>query len=150
MAEGGIAKAWTASGQSHFEIREIDYAEVLRERQGADGAAWNRIIEFCLQGNANSGIDERTLEAVIGALDNPDRFNELLQAVQSSSGSGAHPSSARGGTAGIDSESDRGLERTRSTRPGGDRADRRRFGRAHDARNDALVPARGPRHTGDR
>ena len=36
-----------------------------------------------------SGIDERTLEAVIGALDNPDRFNELLQAVQSSSGGGA-------------------------------------------------------------
>jgi len=89
LAEGGIAKAWAASGRSHFDIREIDYAEVLRERAGADGAAWNRIIEFCLQGNANSGIDERTLEAVIGALDNPDRFNELLQAVQSSSGSGA-------------------------------------------------------------
>ena len=50
MADGGIAKAWAASGQSHFEIREIDYAEVLRERAGADGAAWNRIIEFCLQG----------------------------------------------------------------------------------------------------
>ena len=89
LAEGGIAKAWAASGRSHFDIREIDYAEVLRERAGTDGAAWNRIIEFCLQGNANSGIDERTLEAVIGALDNPDRFNELLQAVQSSSGSAA-------------------------------------------------------------
>jgi hypothetical protein len=34
MAEGGIAKLWMASGQSHFDIREIDYAEVLRERAG--------------------------------------------------------------------------------------------------------------------
>src|SRR5436309_4404831 len=89
MTDGGITKAWAASGRSHFEIREIDYAEVLRERAGGDGAAWNRIIEFCLQGNTSGAIDERTLEAVIGALDNPERFNELLQAVQSASGGGA-------------------------------------------------------------
>src|SRR4029434_3810205 len=29
IAEGGIAKAWTHSGRQHFEIREIDYAELL-------------------------------------------------------------------------------------------------------------------------
>jgi hypothetical protein len=39
LAEGGIAKAWSASGHSHFGIREIDYAEVLRERKGTEGAA---------------------------------------------------------------------------------------------------------------
>ncbi|HEY3157424.1 MAG TPA: HEAT repeat domain-containing protein [Vicinamibacterales bacterium] len=83
MAEGGIAKAWAESGRSHFDIREIDYAEVLRERGGGEGAAWKSIIEFCLLGDTSAGIDERTLEAVIGALDNPERFNELLQAVQS-------------------------------------------------------------------
>jgi len=89
MTDGGIAKAWAASGRSHFEIREIDYAEVLRERAGGDGAAWNRIIEFCLQGNTSGAVDERTLDAVIGALDNPERFNELLQAVQSAPGGAA-------------------------------------------------------------
>jgi len=83
MAEGGIAKAWAESGRSHFDIREIDYAEVLRERGGGEAAAWKSIIEFCLLGDTSASIDERTLEAVIGALDNPERFNELLQAVQS-------------------------------------------------------------------
>src|SRR5471032_2934716 len=58
MDEGGIAKAWADSGREHFEIREIDYAEVLRERAGADGAAaWDRIIQFCLQGNVDGAID---------------------------------------------------------------------------------------------
>jgi HEAT repeat protein/PBS lyase HEAT-like repeat-containing protein len=89
IADGGIAKLWAASGQSHFDIREIDYAEVLRERGGGDAAAWERIIEFCLQGDSTVAVDERTLEAVIRALDNPERFNELLQAVQAGSDSGA-------------------------------------------------------------
>ena len=85
MADGGIAKSWAASGQSHFDIREIDYAEVLRERGGGDAAAWERIIEFCLQGDNSAVVDERTLEAVISALDNPARFNELLRVLQSAS-----------------------------------------------------------------
>ncbi len=38
LAEGGIAKAWAVSGRSHFEIQEIDYAEVLRERFGGAAA----------------------------------------------------------------------------------------------------------------
>ena len=87
-ADGGIAKLWGASGQSHFDIREIDYAEVLRERGGGDSAAWERIVEFCLQGDNSAVVDERTLEAVISALDNPEHFNELLQAVQAASDGG--------------------------------------------------------------
>jgi HEAT repeat protein len=89
MADGGIAKLWMSSGQSHFDIREIDYAEVLRERGGGDAAAWDRIVEFCLQGDNSAVVDERTLEAVITALDNPERFNELLQAVQGTSDNAA-------------------------------------------------------------
>jgi len=89
MGDGGIAKAWAATGQPHFEIREIDYAEVLRERTGVDGAAWDRIIEFCLQGDGGGSIDERALEAVIGALDSVERFGELIERIQSASGAGA-------------------------------------------------------------
>src|SRR5688572_25671974 len=50
IAEGGITKAWTATGRGHFDIREIDYAEVLRERAGGDGTQWDAIIAYCLQG----------------------------------------------------------------------------------------------------
>ena len=38
IAGGGIGKAWIATRRQHFEIREIDYAEVLRERAGGKGA----------------------------------------------------------------------------------------------------------------
>jgi HEAT repeat protein len=89
MADGGIAKAWAGSGRSHFDIREIDYAEVLRERAGGDPAAWESIVEFCLRGDTNPTIDERTLEAVINALHDPERFNELLRAVQGAADKGA-------------------------------------------------------------
>jgi HEAT repeat protein len=81
LAQGGIAKAWAATGHSQFGIREIDYAEVLRERKGNEGAEWERIIEFCLQGN-DASAEERVLDAVIAALD-ADRFGELVKAVQS-------------------------------------------------------------------
>jgi hypothetical protein len=47
---GGIAKAWAATGRHHFEIIEIDYAEVLRERAGASDTQWDQIIAFCLHG----------------------------------------------------------------------------------------------------
>ena len=86
MGDGGIAKALAATGQPHFELREIDYAEVLRERSGEDGAAWDRIIEFCLQGDGDGSIDERALEGVIAALDSGERFGELIERIQSASG----------------------------------------------------------------
>jgi hypothetical protein len=57
--------------------------------RAADAAAWERIVEFCLQGDNSAVVDERTLEAVITALDNPERFNELLQAVQAASDNAA-------------------------------------------------------------
>ncbi len=34
--DGGIARVWTTMGGRHLELREIDYAEVLRERAGGD------------------------------------------------------------------------------------------------------------------
>ena len=60
IAEGGIGKAWAGTRTSHFEIREIDYAEVLRERAGGDKAEWDRIIALCLQGDVGA-LDERAL-----------------------------------------------------------------------------------------
>jgi hypothetical protein len=81
IAAGGIGKAWAASGRSHFEIHEIDYAEVLRERAGGDTAEWDRIIAFCLQGDVDA-MDERALSALIDAVIDPERFGDLLDRLE--------------------------------------------------------------------
>ena len=78
FADGGIGRAWAMSGHGHFAIREIDYAEVLRERAGGgDAAAWDRIIAFCLHGDAGS-MDDSSLSALLGTAGDPARFGALL------------------------------------------------------------------------
>ncbi len=78
VADGGITRAWAATGRAHFAFREIDYAEVLRERAGGDVAAWDRIIASCLQGQ-DRWIDERTLATLLDAVGDSARFGELLR-----------------------------------------------------------------------
>ena len=53
-AEGGIARVWATSAGQHLELREIDYAQVLRERTGGKAAIWERVIANCLQGQSSS------------------------------------------------------------------------------------------------
>lgn len=77
FADGGIGRAWAAAGRSGFELREIDYADVLRERAGGESAAWDRIVMFCLQGDGGN-VDEAALAAVAGLVDDPDRFAALV------------------------------------------------------------------------
>jgi hypothetical protein len=82
-ASGGIGSGWAATGRSHFDIREIDYAEVLRERAGSSGGAeWDRIIAFCLHGEAAT-LDDRALGSLLDAVSDPARFGELLDRLQS-------------------------------------------------------------------
>src|SRR5438874_10099459 len=50
--DGGIARVWTTMAGRHLELREIDYAEVLRERTSGQHAVWDRVVTSCLQGNA--------------------------------------------------------------------------------------------------
>jgi len=83
LAEGGIGSAWVGSGRSHFEIREIDYAEMLRERAGGEKAQWDRIIALCLQGDT-SGLDDLALESLLECLSDPQRFGDLLEHFQTS------------------------------------------------------------------
>ena len=51
IGEGGIRRMWAATGRSGFEIRGIDYAEVLRERAGGERAVWDRIVASYLEGS---------------------------------------------------------------------------------------------------
>jgi hypothetical protein len=83
IAQGGIGSAWAGSGRSHVEIREIDYAEVLRERAGGERAQWDRIIALCLQGESGA-LDERALGSLLDSLNNADAFGDLLEHFQQS------------------------------------------------------------------
>jgi hypothetical protein len=81
MAEGGIGKAWTATGRAHFKITEIDYAEVLRERAGADGGKWDAIVAYCLHDSAGP-LDEAALASLLETLGHAKRFSEFLEQLQ--------------------------------------------------------------------
>jgi hypothetical protein len=85
IADGGISKVWTATGRGHFDIREIDYAEVLRERAGSDGTQWDSIIAYCLQGGSGA-LDEHGLQTVLSMLGDSTRFGEFLERLQSAEG----------------------------------------------------------------
>ena len=52
-AEGGISRLWSSIGGRHLEIREIDYAEVLREDRDGGAAAWEHIVATCLRGDSS-------------------------------------------------------------------------------------------------
>jgi HEAT repeats len=85
IAEGGITKVWQLTGRAHFEIKEIDYAEVLRERAGGDTAEWDRIIANCLQGDSVD-LDEATIAALLEVAGDASRFGEFLSRLQDSGG----------------------------------------------------------------
>lgn len=92
--EGGIAKAWAAAGRNHFQIREIDYAEVLRERGGGQAAEWDQIIAFCLQ-EGTGPLDESSLAALLETLGDTSRFGGLLERLQGAASGGDATVSAR-------------------------------------------------------
>jgi hypothetical protein len=81
MAEGGIGTAWTASGRSHFAIREIDYGEVLRERAGSEAGKWDAIVAYCLDGAAGP-LDEAAVTTFLEMLGDAKRFSEFLEQLQ--------------------------------------------------------------------
>jgi HEAT repeat protein len=81
IAGGGIGRAWAATGRAHFSLREIDYAEVLRERPGGQAAEWDHIIACCLHGNAR-GLDDRAMATLLEAVGDAQRFGDLLERLE--------------------------------------------------------------------
>jgi hypothetical protein len=84
-AHGGITKAWHLTGRRHFEIKEIDYAEVLRERSSGAIAEWDRIIANCLHGDSVN-LDEATITALLEVAGDPERFGDFLSRLQDAGG----------------------------------------------------------------
>jgi HEAT repeat protein len=80
LVEGGIARLWAGAGGQHIEIREIDYAQVLRERATGAYAEWDAIIEHCLAGDAVE-LDEAMLKALLDIASDAARLRDLVRRI---------------------------------------------------------------------
>jgi hypothetical protein len=85
-SEGGISRVWTTLAGRHVEMREIDYAEVLRERKGGESAAWDKVIANCLQGTSFE-LDEEAVRELLGIAANAEKLAELMATLESRVGS---------------------------------------------------------------
>jgi HEAT repeat protein len=79
--DGGIARVWATMAGRHVELREIDYAEVLRERGGGESAVWDKVVANCLQGMAFD-LDQAAVKELLGIAGDADRLAELMTAVE--------------------------------------------------------------------
>jgi HEAT repeat protein len=81
-SEGGISRLWAGIGGTHVELREIDFAHVLRERSEGTGARWEEIVSKCLEGGEFevSGDAVRDLLADVG---DDSKLTALLQEIES-------------------------------------------------------------------
>jgi HEAT repeat protein len=79
--EGGIARVWTAMGQRHLTLREIDYAEVLRERTAGQTAIWEKVIANCLQGDTID-LTEDTIRELIGLASDAAKLTDIIATLE--------------------------------------------------------------------
>ncbi len=87
LLEGGIGRLWAATGGQHVTLREIDYAEVLRERKSGMDAAWESIVRFCLEGDAVD-LDQDTLKALVEIATDKERLLELTRHIDTEASEG--------------------------------------------------------------
>ncbi|MEP7117329.1 MAG: HEAT repeat domain-containing protein, partial [Acidobacteriota bacterium] len=75
--EGGITRAWEAAGGGPLEVRQIDYAEVLRERPEGDDFDWENILTAYLQGE-QTDIDDKMLDTLLQIANNSSRMAAFI------------------------------------------------------------------------
>jgi hypothetical protein len=89
-AVGGLAKAWAANGNTSIALKEIDYAEVLRERAGSgESASWDRILATLSEEQEETGDLEPGMAGMLEMAKDSERlaqFAEKLQAHGRASG----------------------------------------------------------------
>ena len=79
-ADGGIAKLWSTAGGPSLEISEIDYAEVLREKQGL-AATIDSIIEAAMSGPTLT-VDDAAMRAVIYIIEDPAKLEQMMSELE--------------------------------------------------------------------
>ena len=85
-ADGGIARLWARSGGPSIEIREVDYAEVLRERE-ADAALVEDVVAACLKGTPRLELDEEAMQALLAIVKDPEKLRALIGRLEESTAS---------------------------------------------------------------
>jgi HEAT repeat protein len=76
---GGIARLWSAWERSAFiEIAEIDYAEVLRERDRGLPASWQQVVAQCLAGQSALDIPHDLLDTILAAVERDETFARMF------------------------------------------------------------------------
>ena len=78
-ADGGIASLWATAGGPSLEIREIDYAEVLREKQG-DAAFIDRLVDAAL--GQQLELDESGMRLLLDLVGDPARLTLLMEELE--------------------------------------------------------------------
>ena len=79
-ADGGISHLWSTAGGPSVEIEEIDYAEVLREKQG-DAATIERVIAAAMAG-PQLELDDSAMRTLLEIVGDPVRLNELMKQLE--------------------------------------------------------------------
>ena len=79
-ADGGIARLWATAGGPSLEIIEIDYAEVLREKQGL-AATIDSIIEAAMSGPTLT-VDDAAMRAVIDIIKDPSKLEQMMNTLE--------------------------------------------------------------------
>ncbi len=85
-AAGGMGRLWGATGQRHLELQEIDYADILKERNGGQESRWDDIIRACL--NLDSPLDDDALKGLLEVCGDPERFSEFVVALEQNGDAG--------------------------------------------------------------
>lgn len=75
-ADGGITHLWATAGGPSLEIQEIDYAEVLREKQG-HAATLDQILAAALAG-PQMPFDDSAMRALVDIVGDPSRLDDLM------------------------------------------------------------------------
>ena len=78
-ADGGIAALWATAGGPSLEVVEIDYAEVLREKQG-DAAFVDRLVAAAL--GQELELDESGMRLLLDLVGDPARLTFLMEELE--------------------------------------------------------------------
>jgi hypothetical protein len=79
-ADGGIAKLWSTAGGPSIEIVEVDYIEVLREKQGL-AATITSIIDAAMSGPTLT-VDDAALRAVMEIVGDQYKLQQLMDELE--------------------------------------------------------------------
>ena len=82
-ADGGLGKLWATAGGPSLEITEIDYSEVLREKQGL-AATIDAIILAAMSGPTLT-VDDAALEALLEIVADSSKLEQLMQQLEETS-----------------------------------------------------------------